>query len=186
MKRELEKNEEAISAFTKALNINEYLGWALQQRSNAHQAIGNYAEAIGDMTALIEKVDTKDRFIEMRAEIYLESGDLELALIDIDQSFTNKGTNDCSKYETRSKIYSLLGDEQKSSNDHETASKLKLERSESWISSYPNEAWPFDARAMAWSQLGEKEKARLDWLKAIELDPESKDDYLFKMQADEV
>ena len=183
---ELEKNEEAISAFTKALNINEHLGWALEQRSNAHQAIGNYAEAIADLTVLIEEAKTKDRFIEMRAKIYLDSGDLDLALIDINQSFTNKGTHDFSKYEIRSKIYSLLGDEQTSFNDHEIACKLKLERSESWICSYPNEAWPFDARAMAWSQLGEKEKARLDWLKAIELDPESKDDYLFKMQADEV
>lgn len=39
---------------------------------------------------------------------------------------------------------------------------------------------------MACSQLGEKEKARLDWLKAIELDPKSQDDYLIKMQADDI
>ena len=39
---------------------------------------------------------------------------------------------------------------------------------------------------MALSQLGEKEKARLDWLKAIELDPDSKGNYLLKMQADEI
>ena len=69
----LDKSHEAITAFTKALSINDQLPWALEQRSNAYRSIGNYEAAIVDMTSLINQASIKDRFLEMRAELYLDS-----------------------------------------------------------------------------------------------------------------
>lgn len=181
----LDKSNEAIDAFNKALSINDQLPWALEQRSNAYRSIGNYEAAILDMTSLINQASIKDRFLEMRAEIFLEFGDLENSLTDINASITGKKVfHESSKYKIRSKVYRLLGEVEKSKEDHKLAYTLDLEKSADWISKYPNEGWPYAARAKARAQLGDKSDAEVDWLKAIELDPDSKNEYLKQMQSE--
>lgn len=77
-----EEPEEAVSDFTRALELQPANTALLQDRARAHTRLGAHTQAAADWSAIIALLPTSDSAYLRRADAYLAAGDTAAALAD--------------------------------------------------------------------------------------------------------
>lgn len=162
------KRQEAIEAYTKAIELKPDYLEAYNNRGNAYSGLGNYKKAIKDSSKAIDlKPDLADAYV-IRGFTYDIIGNYQQAIKDYNKAIELK-SDDAVAYWYRGATYYNLGNYQQTIKDYNKAIELK-----------PNEAEVFWNRALAYSKLGNYQQAIKDLNKAIELKPDFAEAYQYR------
>lgn len=88
-----EEAEEAVSDFTRALELQPDSPALLQDRARAHTRLGAHRQAAADWSAIIALAPAADTAYLRRADAYLAAGDTAAALADFDAVLSRNGAN---------------------------------------------------------------------------------------------
>jgi len=154
-----EKYEEAIDAFTKAIQLNHKYARAFAGRGLAYAYSGNYKQAFDDLNKAIE-LDPKDvKIYYARGVVYLKSGNYRLGIEDYNKAI-ELDPKDGGLYNDRGVAYGKLGNYKQQIRDYNKS--IELDR---------KGAMTYYNRGLAYGRLGNHKRAIDDFNKAIELDP---------------
>lgn len=160
-----EKYEEAIQAFTKALELNPQDSVTYYNRGLAYSMVDEGEKAIEDYTKALELNPQYSSAYNNRGVVYNELGENEKAIEDYTKALEiNPKYSDA--YYNRGFSYSALGENEKAIEDYTEAIRINAQHS----AAYYNRGYVYD-------ELGENEKALEDYTKAIEISPKDSDAY---------
>jgi tetratricopeptide (TPR) repeat protein len=108
--------DEAIAAFTKAIEINPVYTEAYTNRGIAYQEKGKFDEAMLDYTKVIE-IEPNAPAYTNRAIIYFERGDYDKAISDCDKAIEIAPRSGSNAYIIRGSIYNLKGNFDQANTD---------------------------------------------------------------------
>jgi tetratricopeptide (TPR) repeat protein len=151
--------QEAIEAYTKAIELDPNFALAYSDRSADYIYLGNHWQALRDCDRAIE-LDPKlaGAYIN-RGVAYENLGDYKQAIRNYDKAI-ELDPKIANAYNNRGFAYYELGDHRQAIRDYERAIELD-----------PRYAWAYTNRGAAYGELGDYRQAIRDCDKAIELDP---------------
>jgi tetratricopeptide (TPR) repeat protein len=151
--------DQAISNFTKVLEINPKNDRAYNNRGNVYAIKGQYDKAILDYGKALEINPSNDEAYYNRGKVYLSKGQYDQAISD----FTNAvkiNPKNCDAYDNRGTVYAFKGEHDQAIADYNKA----LEIDSRHVNSYNN-------RGMVYRNKGDYDLAIVDFNKALEIDP---------------
>jgi Flp pilus assembly protein TadD len=154
------EHQEAIGAFTKAIELNPKYAEAFYNRGEAYRILGNFRLAIRDYDKAIELNPTDAKPYGARGVAYGSLGEHRQAIRDYDKAIELDPT-DAEIYVTRGVSYRKLGDYQQAIRDFDQAIQLNMKY-----------ATVYFLRGFAYYNLGNYWQAIKDYDTAIELDPQ--------------
>ncbi len=157
----LNKFEEALADFDKAIEIGYQSPHAYASRGMFHASMRNYDRAISDYSIAIEKNPKDDASFLNRASVYMTSGKVNEALDDYTRAIELKPAN-AVLYQQRAVAYKIAGKLQQSITDYDKAIELTPADVAAWM-----------GRGFVQFQLGNHEAAIADFSKVIELSPQT-------------
>ncbi|TAN43575.1 MAG: tetratricopeptide repeat protein [Nitrospirae bacterium] len=117
------KYKEAVTEFTKALELNSLYAEAYLGRGDAYSGLENATEAIGDYTNYLE-LNTKDTFGYLkRAAAFSFAGYFQKAIEDLDKVLA-EFPKEANLYYQRGTYYEALGKKELAVEDYTTAARL--------------------------------------------------------------
>jgi tetratricopeptide (TPR) repeat protein len=151
---------EAISAYTKAIEVKPDYARAYSNRAGAYNDFGNYQQAIQDSTKAID-IDPGDAVAyNNRAAAYNWIGNYLQAMQDSTKGI-ELAPDFAEAYDNRGCAYGGLGNNQQAIKDFNRAIELR-----------PDAARSYNNRGNAYDNLGNYQQAIRDYTKAIELKPD--------------
>ncbi|MCI0703734.1 MAG: tetratricopeptide repeat protein [Planctomycetia bacterium] len=163
---EVVKAEDAVAYFTDYLKKNENDTWGYTNRATAYTLKSDFANAIKDLTAVIDLEPDDPTNYENRGDAYRQNKDYDKAIKDFDAAIKLDPKNTY-PYISRGITWAEKEDYDKAMKDFETAIKLD-----------PKNSLAFYHRGKTWSQQGEYDKAIKDFTQAIKLDPNDIDAFI--------
>ncbi len=151
--------DEAISDYTKALEIDPKFTEAYHNRGTAYGKKGRYDEAISDFTKALE---INPRFAEAyrsRGSAYDDKGQYDEAISDYNKAL-EMNPGDGLAYYNRGIAYAHKGQYDEAISDY--IKVLEID---------PKDAWTYNNRGIAYEKKGEYDQAISDYNKALEIDP---------------
>ena len=159
------KWDEAIEAFTRAIELKPDFVKAYNNRGFAYTEKGEYDRAIEDLNKAIE-LDPSDAYAYTnRGVAYSKKGEHDRALEDYNKAI-ELDPNDANAYSNRGNAYSEKGEYDRAIEDHNKAIEFK-----------PDDAEIYSNRGVAYQGKGEYDRAIKDYNKAIELEPDDAEVY---------
>ena len=153
------KYQDAIEAYSKAIELNPEYAWAYCNRGIAYRNLEDYRQAIRDYDKAIE-LDPKDADIYCnRGNAYGSLGDYRQAIRDYDKAI-ELNSKDADTYYNRGITYGSLGDYRQAIRDFDRAIELN-----------PEDAKAYYYRGITYGSLGDYRQEIRDYDRAIELDP---------------
>jgi tetratricopeptide (TPR) repeat protein len=153
-----EKREDAIDAFTKAIQLNPKYAVAFSVRGLTYAELGNYKQAMNDLNKAIE-LDPKDpRIYASRGSVYLKSGNHQRSIEDYNKAI-ELDPKLAAAYYDRGLTYSRLGNYQRSIENYNKVIHLDPKLA----------AVAYFSRGLDYFELGNCDQAIKDYNKAIEL-----------------
>ncbi len=166
-----EKYEDAIKAYTKAIELDPTDSFAYCDRGYAYDELGQSDKAIEDFSKAIELDPTDSAAYNNRGITYQNRGELVKAIYDYSEAIRFNPT-DSAAYSNRGIVYRMRGQYERAIRDYDEAIRLDPK----FIAAYNNRGW-------AYYVLGRFERAIEDCSEAIRLDPKYKDAYLSRAEA---
>jgi len=108
----LQRHEEAIKSYDKALALQANYGGAIHDRAAAYFHLKNYPQALADYTKALEWGEAKGTTLVNRGAVYLLLANYAEALRDFDEAIANKA-DDGSVHYYRSAALNQLGEKEK-------------------------------------------------------------------------
>jgi len=156
---ELNKYEQAIEDFSKAIELNPALAVAYYDRGNAYADLNKYERAIKDYEKAIELNPDFAEAYNNRGNAYMELNKYEQAIKDYDKAI-ELNPNEAVAYYNRGVAYANLNEHERAIEDFSKAIELN-----------PDFAEAYNNRGVAYAELNKYEQAIEDFSKAIELNP---------------
>jgi tetratricopeptide (TPR) repeat protein len=157
--------DEAIAAFTKAIQLNPKYSSAYANRSAAYGTLRDHQQALADSNKAIE-LDPKDAVAYVnRGSAHAGLKNYKQAIEDADRAIQLDPKLGIAYY-NRARSYIMLGNWQQAIKDSNKAIEL-----------YPTYSSAYLNRGVAYLYLGDFQQAIIDFNKAIELDPRNLDAY---------
>ena len=153
--------DEAITANTKAIQLNPKYALAYVNRSFAYLNLRNYQKTLEDSNKAIELNPKYSRAYVNRGAAYRNLGNYRQAIEDSNKAIELDPKNSMA-YVSRAIAYSQIGNYQQTLEDSNKAIELNPKNSMAYVS-----------RAFAYSQIGNYQQALEDSNKAIELNPKN-------------
>ena len=154
------RRQEAIEAFTKAIELDPKLALAYFNRGAIYDFLGNYQQAIRDFDRVIEIHPELTLAYINRGKNYAELGDYRQAIRDYNRVI-ELNPKDVVAYTLRGIVYRRLGDHQQALRD--ATSVIDLD---------PNDAMAYNSRGEDSVHIGNYRQAIRDFDRAIQLLPE--------------
>jgi len=158
--------QEAIRAYTRAIELNPKYSGPYCNRGAAYGNLGEYERAIEDFDKAIELDPKNADAYYNRGLSYAKIGDPRQAIKDYDKAI-RLDPKYAQAYINRGAAYGDLGNRQKEISDYDKAIELD-----------PKKASAYYNRGVAYGHLGNHQKAIRDYDKAIELDPKHAGTYI--------
>lgn len=174
IKKNMLKYDEAISDFSKALEIKADHFDAVKERIDTYLLLGRYDKALASVDYYLTRYPTNGDFYYLKAIVYHEMGKIDDALQNFETATVFKTRHDSSRYmiasaQAKIKMNSLL------------EAKAYLDKS---LSINPQEVGAYYARGIIYYELGQTEKALHDFSAAITLINPDEDRYWEYIQRD--
>jgi tetratricopeptide (TPR) repeat protein len=150
---------QAISDYTKAIELNPKLAEAYSNRGTAYDKLGEYTQAISDYNKAIELNPKLAEAYYNRGTAYDKLGQHTQAISDCTKAI-ELNPKLAQAYSNRGAAYADLGQHTQAISDYTKAIELN-----------PKFAEAYSNRGVAYCRLGEPEEAKKDLLKAVELNP---------------
>ena len=147
------KFEEALTAYTRSIELDPGLTKAYRGRASLLRAFGRYEEALLDMDKVLEMDPDNTDLIAARVSIFWNMGRLEDALAEIDRAIEMEDT-DPSYFNIRALMLSQNGEFERALADIEKAIELHAGELPSHLQ---------DTRGYVYLRMGELEKALADF-----------------------
>ena len=162
---EAKEYQDAVNAYTRAIELNPKDAKAYNNRGNAYNRLGNYQQAIANYNRAI-KLDPKLAMAyNNRGIAYKNLGNYNQAIADYTKAI-ELDPKDAKAYTNRGAAYGGLGNYNKVIADCTRAIKLD-----------PKYAMAYNNRGVAYDLLGNHNQAIANYNRAIELDPEDASAY---------
>jgi tetratricopeptide (TPR) repeat protein len=184
---------QAITAYTKAIEVAPGYARAYNNRGNAYRKLGDYEQAIADYAEAIELDPSDALTYRNRGLAYQDLGDYGQAITDFTKAI-ELDPSDALAYNSRGIAYRGQGDYEQAIADYTKAIELdpdyavaynnrgfalnEREEYDLAISDFtraieldPDYAFPYSNRGWAYSQLGYYERAFRDFEDSVELNP---------------
>lgn len=155
------KPQEAIEAFTKAIECDSVYVEAYAWRGNSKRLLKRYPDAISDFNRALQLSPDSSLALAMRAATYAESGNFSAASADCDKVLSMRTINNATAYNYLGMAYDLMNQYQRAIECYNKAILLEPKN----IAAYNN-------RGLSYKQLGQWEQAILNYSKAIEVSPQ--------------
>jgi tetratricopeptide (TPR) repeat protein len=163
-----ENHNEAINAYSRAIELNPKLAKGYNGRGAAYAKLGNYQQAIRDFDKAI-KLNPKYAFAyNNRGKTYNILGKYQQAIRDCDKAI-KLSPKDAFAYNSRGNVYDSLGKYQQAIRDYDKAIELN-----------PKGELAYKGRGTAYSMFGKPESAINDWKIAARLGDKPTQDFLRK------
>jgi tetratricopeptide (TPR) repeat protein len=159
-------SNDAIAAFSKAIEVSPKYASAYIGRGNAYMQLRNYLQAIKEFDKAIEINPKESAAYFRRGNAYGDLGNYRQALEDYNRAIELDPEYESFYLHFRGPIHSALGNYHKAIEDF---SKI--------IQTSPKSVYIYSDRASAYAKLGNYKDAIRDYDKAIELDTYDKDSY---------
>lgn len=193
------KYDQAISDFTRAIELNPKFGIAYYHRAYAHFEQLQWDKAIADYTRVIELEPKFELAYNERGNAYAAKGDNNRAILDYNEAIVI-GSNNPNTYFNRGCTYHHLGQFDKALSDYSKAIEIDPGYSKAYcnrgvvyekqgkydlaISDYnktleikPREALAYWGRGRVYSERMQYDQAISDYNKALAIDPKNADAY---------
>ncbi len=149
--------EKAISAFTKAIEIDPKNAEVFHSRGTAYNYRGQYDLALLDFSKALE-ISPADAFVyNDRGVVYALTGQHDRAIADFSKAI-EINPKDAEAYYNRGFAYGEKGEYDKAISDYTKAIEIN-----------PKDAEAYDNRGLAYYRKGDYDKACSDWNRACEL-----------------
>lgn len=152
-------HNDAINAYSRAIELNPKYGAAYFNRGCAYYALGNYGQAIKDYEKAIEFNPNDAKVYYNRGNAYDELGNRNQAIRDYDKAIELNPRYTWA-YNNRGNAYSKFGNYSQAIKDYNKAIEVN-----------PNDAAAYVNRGGTYYDLGKYNQAIEDFDKAIELNP---------------
>jgi tetratricopeptide (TPR) repeat protein len=153
--------DEAIQAFSKAIEINPEHASAYNNRGAAWHRKGDYEKAIADFSKAIEIDPKDDRSYYDRGLAWYKKGGFDRAIADLSKAI-ELDPKDAGAYQIRGAAW----------NEKDEYDRAIIDLTKA-IAMDPKEAAIHNNRGLAWYRKGEYERAISDFNRAIELEPQN-------------
>jgi tetratricopeptide (TPR) repeat protein len=154
--------EEAIMAYTRALNINPRFADAYNNRGLARADKGNYDRSIADYNSALEINPRYALAYYNRGGVWVDKGDYDSAIADFNKAL-EINPRFAEAYSGRGVTWAYKGDYDSAIADFNSALEIN-----------PHYALAYSNRALAWADKGDFWQASADARKGLSLNPESK------------
>lgn len=156
--RRMEKYEEAIEAYTKAIELDPNVSEAYNNRGATYYVMGEYEKAIEDYSQAIKNDPDFSQAYNNRGVVYYERGEYEKAIKDYIKAI-ELNPNYSRAYSNKGAAHNKLREYEKAIEDCTKAIELN-----------PNLSKAYNNRGAAYNEMGEYEKAIENCEKAIKID----------------
>lgn len=156
-----EQYDEAISDYTKGIELDSSKSGAFISRGTAYYYKGDYEQAFSDFTLAIEKNPKLSDAYFNRGNVYYQKGEYGNAIIEYSQAIQLDPLKD-EAYNNRGFIYADRGDYEKAISDFTQIIQLDSKNS----TAYNN-------RGTVFADIGKQDKAIEDYIRAIKIDPKN-------------
>ena len=172
------KLSEAISEYTKAIDLNPNLAEAYEERGHSHFYLREYSEAIQDLTKAINSGIEYEIMYDNRGKSYIKLGKYNEAIKDftkVIKEFNSLSFVTKEAYEYRGNLYVALGKYDLALSDYEKAGKswrnpiTELKEANDKIKEEPNSGFWYQTRGEVYAEIWKYDQAIADFNKAIEL-----------------
>lgn len=151
---------EAITAYSKAIELNPQFALAYNNRGAVYAKLGNYSQAIKDYDKAIKLSPQDAGNYHNRGNAYVELGNYNQAIKDYDKTI-ELNPRHADIYASRGVAYSRLGNYNQAIKDYDRAIKLN-----------PQDAVTYGLRGSLYDKRNNYNQAISDYNKAIELTPQ--------------
>jgi tetratricopeptide (TPR) repeat protein len=128
------KHQEAMEAFSKAVELDSKYAWAYMNRGIAYGKLGDYRQAIRDYDRVIQ-LDTKyAAAYSNRGVAYGKLGDYRQAIRDFERAI-QLNPNDAIAYNNRGIAYGNLGDHRQAIANYRAAARLGVKSAQDFLRS---------------------------------------------------
>ena len=145
--------------YTKAIKLNPKFAEAYYSRGNAYAKLGQFTQAISDLTEAIELNPKFAAAYNNRGNVYHKLGQFTQAISDHTKTI-ELNPKDADAYSNRGNAYHELGQHTHAISDYTKAIELN-----------PKHAEAYNNRGVVYADLGKPQEAKKDLLKAVELNP---------------
>jgi tetratricopeptide (TPR) repeat protein len=155
------RHQEAMEAYTRAIELNPKSALAYGNRGNAYGRLGDHQRAIRDVDRAIELNPKNALAFANRGRTYTRLRDYQQAIRDFDRAI-ELNPKYAAGYHSRGLAYYYSGKYQKALNDSNKVLEINSE-----------DIIEYSSRGLIYARLGDYQKATNDLNKAISMDPDN-------------